>query len=103
MRQGVRTVQRWEMTFGLPVHRPKAGTRGAVIAFAEELEAWGQTTPVRLDVIAGLKAKGEAQEAEVRSLRRELTAEQAATRRRPALSKNIRMALLPSAKTAIAH
>ena len=39
MRQGIRTVQRWELAFGLPVHRPKAGARGAVIAFAEELNA----------------------------------------------------------------
>jgi len=97
MRQGVRTVQRWELAFGLPVHRPKAGTRGAVIAFAEELEAWGQTTPVRFDVIAALKSI-ESLEAEVRFLKRELKIEQATTRRRPPLSKNIGLALMPSSK-----
>jgi len=95
MRQGVRTVQRWELTFGLPVHRPKAGTRGAVIAFAEELDAWGQMTPVRADSIAELKAKIESLEAEVLFLRRELTAEQAATRRLAPLSK---IMVLPRSK-----
>jgi len=98
MKQGVRTVQRWELTFGLPVHRPKAGTRGAVIAFAEELDEWGKTTPVRLDVIAELKAKVAVLEAEVLFLKRELKTEQTATRRRPVLSKNISIALLPRSK-----
>jgi hypothetical protein len=72
MQQGVRTVQRWEPMFGLPVHRPKRGARGTVMAFAEELDGWGQTTPMRADDIATLKAKVESLESEVLFLKHEL-------------------------------
>jgi len=36
----VRTVSRWEKIKGLPVHRIPGGTRHAVFAYREELEAW---------------------------------------------------------------
>ncbi len=45
--RGVRTVQRWERDLRLPVRRPKGHERGAVIAFAEELDAWLHQTPMR--------------------------------------------------------
>jgi hypothetical protein len=93
MQQGVRTVQRWELTFGLPVHRPKAGARGAVMAFAEELDGWGKTTPVRISIIPELRAKVASLEAEVLFLKDELRAAHAATF--PALSKRIRLGLVP--------
>lgn len=35
--KAVRTVQRWERTAGLPVHRPKPF---AVLAYRPELESW---------------------------------------------------------------
>ena len=38
--KGVRTVQRWEATLGLPVIRPAEGRSGIVMARTEELEAW---------------------------------------------------------------
>jgi DNA-binding NtrC family response regulator len=38
--RGVRTVQRWEQSFGLPVHRPSRADRNIVFAKASELEAW---------------------------------------------------------------
>lgn len=44
--RGVRTVQRWEANLGMPVHRPKGKDRSAVLAFAEELDAWLRHTPV---------------------------------------------------------
>lgn len=47
--RGVRTVQRWEPQAGLPVHRPHARNRSAVVAFAEELDSWLVQTPVRAD------------------------------------------------------
>jgi len=47
MGRGVRTVQRWEATLGLPVHRPKGKDRSAVLALAEELDTWLRRTPVR--------------------------------------------------------
>jgi len=34
----VRTVQRWEATMGLPVHRP--GGNGVVLAYPSELDDW---------------------------------------------------------------
>ena len=39
--KGVRTVQRWEATLGLPVHR-SADESGAVIADPNELERWAR-------------------------------------------------------------
>jgi CheY-like chemotaxis protein len=46
---GLRTAQRWEQ-FGLPVRRPNAHKRSAVLALSEELDAWvseqaGSTRP----------------------------------------------------------
>jgi hypothetical protein len=42
---GVRTVQRWEHDLGLPVRRVAARERTAVIAFANEIEAWLRRAP----------------------------------------------------------
>lgn len=38
--RGVRTVQRWERTLGLPVHRLGEGPSCPVFAFQDELELW---------------------------------------------------------------
>ena len=39
--KGVRTVQRWEELFGLPVKRPtKTATKGTVVASTDELDQW---------------------------------------------------------------
>jgi hypothetical protein len=46
--RGVRTLQRWERDFGLPVHRPKGCDRAAVLAFPEELNAWLHSTPMKI-------------------------------------------------------
>jgi hypothetical protein len=46
--RGVRTVQRWEHDFGLPVHRPNHRERTAVLAFPEEIKDWLHQTPVGL-------------------------------------------------------
>jgi len=35
-----RTVKRWELTRGLPVHRPPGSAKTAVFAYADELESW---------------------------------------------------------------
>jgi hypothetical protein len=35
-----RTVQRWEIQRGLPVHRIPGGLKSAVYAFPNEIEAW---------------------------------------------------------------
>lgn len=40
--RGVRTVQRWEVTQGLPVHRMGIGHRAPVFAFQNEIDEWLQ-------------------------------------------------------------
>jgi hypothetical protein len=45
MGRGVRTVQRWERELGLPVRRPRAKSRSAVIAFKAELDQWLHQAP----------------------------------------------------------
>jgi hypothetical protein len=44
---GVRTVQRYERTFGLPIRRPAGKSRGAVVATKSELDAWVAASPIR--------------------------------------------------------
>jgi hypothetical protein len=43
--RGVRTVQRWERDLGMPVRRPRAKSRSAVIAMADEIDAWLRKSP----------------------------------------------------------
>ena len=45
--RGIRTVQRWERDFHLPVHRPGGHERSAVIAFSGEVDHWLAATPLR--------------------------------------------------------
>ena len=40
MGKGVRTVQRWEQEFGLPVRRPLGTNKKAVLARPRDLDAW---------------------------------------------------------------
>jgi TolB-like protein len=40
LRRDVRTVQRWEQTNGLPVHRHQRAQRAIPYAYAKELDAW---------------------------------------------------------------
>jgi uncharacterized protein YceH (UPF0502 family) len=41
--KGVRTVQRWERDFDLPIHRAPSGSRRAIFAVSEELDAWARS------------------------------------------------------------
>jgi hypothetical protein len=47
MRCGVRTVQRYEREFGLPVRRPTGKSRGSVMATRAEIDAWVAAGPIR--------------------------------------------------------
>lgn len=38
--KGVRTVQRWEKTMDLPIHRPPGAPSNVVLARASDLEEW---------------------------------------------------------------
>jgi hypothetical protein len=40
LRRNVRTVYRWEKEKGLPVHRLPGGSRRAICAFTQEIDAW---------------------------------------------------------------
>jgi len=40
MGKGVRTVQRWEQDFGLPIRRPNGSNKKAILARPHDLDAW---------------------------------------------------------------
>lgn len=64
MGKGVRTVQRWEEQFGLPIRRPLTDCHRAVLAFSEEIDTWMiEKTGIRKMELPGL---------EVESLRRRI-------------------------------
>ncbi len=44
LNKGVRTVQRWEAEFGLPVRRPISKRRGRVHALRQDLDEWMNST-----------------------------------------------------------
>jgi hypothetical protein len=79
--KGVRTVQRWEQDFCLPVRRLSASDHHAVLAIPEEIDAWLRR--------AKLRAGTAAPEVELGQLRRrimELQEENDALRRLITLS-----------------
>jgi hypothetical protein len=45
--RGVRTIQRYEVKLGFPVHRPAGKNRSAVLAFSDEVDAWFARAPKR--------------------------------------------------------
>jgi hypothetical protein len=45
--RGVRTVQRWEKDFGLPVRRPSGHLRGSVFAIKGDLDVWLKSCDAR--------------------------------------------------------
>jgi hypothetical protein len=47
LRRGVRTVQRWERDYGLPVRRPGGQLHGSVFALALELDEWTRSRKAR--------------------------------------------------------
>lgn len=55
--RGVRTIQRYEVQFGLPVHRPTGSSRSAVMAFSDEIDAWLSRTPTHSQEIINLVVK----------------------------------------------
>src|SRR5690242_20447129 len=45
--RGVRTIQRYEVQLGFPIHRPAGSPRSAVLAFSDEVDAWLDRSPMR--------------------------------------------------------
>jgi len=64
MGKGVRTVQRWEIDLGLPVHRPEKAARHVVIALPDEIDDWVRRQP-------GVREK--SSEPDVENLLREIS------------------------------
>lgn len=49
--RGVRTVQRWEKDFGLPVRRPCGHLRGSVFATKDDIDGWLNSREARTATI----------------------------------------------------
>lgn len=64
MGKGVRTVQRWEQDFGLPVRRPQSSEKKAILARPRDLDAW---VAIRCGTRGG-SGIGDSPSAEVSSL-----------------------------------
>ena len=54
LKRDVRTVQRWEATRGLPVHRLPGRARSPIYALKSQLDEWWVGTPARLEIAAVL-------------------------------------------------
>lgn len=48
--RGVRTIQRYEVQLGFPIHRPAGSPRSAVLAFSDEVDEWLNRSPKRVEV-----------------------------------------------------
>lgn len=55
--RGVRTLQRYEVLLGFPIHRPAERSRSAVLAFADEVDEWlGKPMAATMPVAVALRA-----------------------------------------------
>lgn len=90
--KGVRTVQRWEHEFGLPVRRPSPNG-GVVVAIPNELNEWLRSRPKArardMDEVSRLHERVAFLEAENERLRQELNSEL----KKPELSSSVLVAL----------
>ena len=89
MGKGVRTVQRWEQDFGLPVRRPCGSSKKAVLARPSDLDSW---------VALRCRPRGEWKEYSVARLgelplRSTLAVEIETSRALRAISRNVRSEL----------
>jgi hypothetical protein len=50
---GVRTVQRWEEQFQMPIRRPAGNARGSVVAFKSDIDNWLRSS-VKGKIVAGM-------------------------------------------------
>ncbi len=66
LRRGVRTVQRWERTEGLPVRRHQHLKRGSVCALSSELADWQRARQTGFRVPAPVPARRPAMDQIVR-------------------------------------
>jgi PleD family two-component response regulator len=64
--KAVRTAQRWERNFGLPVRRSDGAGKQSVVAYPEELQEWLRTSFQK----TGIDSKTQTREQELARLRR---------------------------------
>ena len=57
--KGVRTVQRWEKTLDLPIHRPPGAPSNVVLARTSDLEEWMHRGPIARTESEGVLASVE--------------------------------------------
>ena len=82
LRRDIRTVQRWEHDYGLPVRRLVIGKMGQVYAYRSELDAWvRKRQPIAEDEV--VRGETEAQEKHVPSKSPEESAEPESPKERP--------------------
>jgi hypothetical protein len=71
--KGVRTVQRWEKTLDLPIHRPPGAPSNVVLARTSDLEEWMHRGPVSRAELDGPVVAGRSESiASLTSLEREV-------------------------------
>ncbi|AFL87633.1 hypothetical protein Terro_1324 [Terriglobus roseus DSM 18391] len=58
--KGVRTVQRWEKTLDLPIHRPPGAPSNVVLARTSDLEEWMHRGPVSRAELDGPVVTGQS-------------------------------------------
>src|SRR3954469_11899037 len=54
-KRDVRTIQRWEKSLGLPIHRFQNSRSGPVFAYKSELEAWLLRRTQQLDAVFAMR------------------------------------------------
>lgn len=69
--KGVRTVQRWEKTLDLPIHRPPGAPSNVVLARTSDLEEWMHRGSVSRTELEGAPSAGSV--AGLSALEREVT------------------------------
>ena len=69
--KGVRTVQRWEKTLDLPIHRPPGAPSNVVLARTSDLEEWMHRGPIARAEAEG--ALGSVELSSLPALEREVT------------------------------
>ena len=63
LKRGVRTVQRWERSNGLPVHRLELDRQGSVFAYKPELDAWWESRRQTVSAVEEEAAGGSGSQA----------------------------------------
>lgn len=81
LQAGIRTLQRWELELGMPIHRFTNGSHSRVFAFAKELDLWRISRAEPKESRRELHRQSTVKAMELRIRARELCAESRALQR----------------------